>query len=239
VSDLAVVLRSSAQPAIAPAVVRAAAWPHVRRVITVSDRSFDRGMTPALVSAAPTRVPVEALSLDPYGWSRALNAALDALVASGSSWTHVLVVSLEAVVGDDDVLAMVAAASEGASCAFVRFVDRPERSYRGPRNTCCLWRRSTFDVVGRFDETLDEAGGMEDYELAARAWVETRLEARFAGRRVPVAIRDPRGFGAKLRAEDTALDRIGSRWPARSIDAFHAITDETARASRSPTRPPR
>lgn len=141
-------------------------------ITAVIDTNRDSTDTPKLISENTSFLPIRVLPLCDWGWSKALNAAIASLPAPSSTVNEfIMAISNDVQIEKDGIEMLLRSASKkDASCGYALFEDRNEPSYTVPRNTCALWKRMLFSTVGPFNELLDPTGGMEDYEMAIRAF---------------------------------------------------------------------
>ena len=183
-------------------------------VTIVVDAKRDFIDTPKLIHEKTYPFPILVQSLDDYGWAKALNTAIVSLSALGSTANEfIMAISNEVRIEPDGIEMLLHVASkDGASCGYALFEGRDEPSYTVPRNTCAIWNMLLFSTVGEFDERLDSAGGMEDYEMVMRAFDRLHLLPFAAERRMELLIRDPVTFAQKLSAEERAMKTIDMRY---------------------------
>ena len=205
---LGVLMRLFNRPEAPSIVGQCAAFMDVRQVVVVVDSARDTIDTPSLLAPLAAVHNVDIVALAPYGWSRALNAGMSRLMAEPQI-THVLCVSDDAVPTPDSLEAMTRAV-DGASCVYPDY-RRPEPPYRIPRNTCVIWNADVWHGLGGFDESLDNGAGMEDYDMALRAYSELALAPRRVAAVVDLSHRTGPTFARKTTAESKAMTTIAAR----------------------------
>lgn len=199
-------------------------WTPLTSIIVVIDAKRDSINTPKVLREITCRFPIRIISLEQYGWSKALNAAIESLPAADAEVpAFVMPISNEVMIEPDEIgMLLEAALHEGASCGYAVFEGRCEPSYRVPRNTCAVWNRNLFLTIGLFDEDLDDGIGMEDYEMVLRAFDRMRLLPFAIGRRVKLLLRDPASFQQKIAAEEQAINAIGERYSQEVVRKVQA-----------------
>lgn len=186
-------------------------------IVVVINGRQDKINTQELIMERAFKTPIQIISLQDYGWSRAINAGLHALPPITENKELVLLVSNEVEIEPREIEQLKEAAlSEHASCGYALFKNRTEPSYRLPRNTCAVWRRSLFDEIGYFDEELDSRGGMEDYEMVLRAYSQKELLPRIGAKDVKLDIDDKRMPG-KLKMEMKAIAFIERQFLEKAV----------------------
>jgi len=174
------------------------------------DKEKDLGKTPNLISELNYTFPIQPILLENYGWSKALNVAIDNLpLVDASASEFVMPISNEVMIEPEDFqLLLDAANQEKASCGYALFKKRYEPSYSIPRNTCIVWKRNLLSTIDPFKECLDNHGGMEDYEMVLRVFDRLGLLPFAAKRRIGLIIRDPENFLEKIKNEEDTIKKI-------------------------------
>ena len=172
----------------------------ITSINVVIDKKKDLLNTPNLIKGLDFALPIKTIELENYGWSKALNAAIEQLEPSEVSniTEFIMPISNEVIIEPEHFELLIdAAKQENASCGYALFKDRYESSYSIPRNTCIIWKRSVLSTIGDFDEHLDNLGGMEDYDMVLRANNHLGLLPFAAKKRIGLIVRNPEGFQKK------------------------------------------
>jgi hypothetical protein len=190
-------------------------------LVIASSQDAQQSGEPPDVGSSPLLI----VRLERFGWSYGLNAGLLALQAHDRSPDMVLCVSVDAIPTPQAFLLMESSLRNGTwSCAFPSY-GLSERSYRVPRNTCAMWPMSLFQQLGMFDQSLDGGQGMEDYDLALRAYSRLlRLPLRVPAT-VDLRHRRGEGFAARTDREEKQMISIASRYPPVDVAAVHACLE--------------
>ncbi len=175
--------------------------------------------TPKLLDDFECSIPIVALPLENYGWSKALNAGIRSLPPIKTEQELVMVVSNEVQVVDREVVMLKgAAASARASCGYALFEDRTEPTYRLPRNTYIVWKRRVLQELNLFDESLDQDLGMEDYEMVLRAFRYKQLLPFIGSRSSKLDLSAHANLEGKREREVRAVAAIEERYPKELVD---------------------
>ncbi|MCB9663739.1 MAG: hypothetical protein H6732_06485 [Alphaproteobacteria bacterium] len=160
-------------------------------------------------------------TVDPWGWSKALNAGFREIDATWGREAVVWCLSVD-VRWDATVPAALEQAARRQGCGFGFFEGRTELPYLVPRNTCAAWTHDAWVRFGGFDEALDEGQGMEDYDAVLRlARDEGRLpEALKCFVRAPG--RGGPAFERTVQRETARVLALEDRYPSPVVDRVTA-----------------
>ena len=188
----------------------------ISRFVVVINAKEDKINTPKLLAEFKPLKPTILVPIENYGWSKALNAGLCALPPATERNELVLMVSNEVHVTPQNILRLKQAASQPtASCGYSLFADRTSPTYYLPRNTYIVWKRAVFEAVGLFDERLDEGIGMEDYQMALRAFQHLQLLPFLGPQEVRIDARP--GIEEKVGRELKGVEAIERDFPAELV----------------------
>jgi hypothetical protein len=192
----------------------------IASVNVVIDKKRDLLNTHRLIKGLDFALPIKTIELENYGWSKALNAAIEQLEPSGiaSDTEFIMPISNEVMIEPEHFgLLIDAAEQKNASCGYALFKYRYKLSYSIPRNTCMVWKRSVLSMLGNFDEKLDNLGGMEDYDMILRAFNLLRLLPFVAKKRIGLIVRDPENYQKKIKLEEHAIKEIETHYPKDTV----------------------
>ncbi|GAI78355.1 unnamed protein product, partial [marine sediment metagenome] len=214
-TKLHAVLRSFNSGSVIELVNRLALAKSLESIIVVVDEKRDTIDTPKLLREASCPLPIKVIQLTEYGWSKALNVAIQSLpITDVSNDEFVMPISNEVLIEPDQIQMLLRVASqEDASCGYALFEGRYELSYSVPRNTCAIWKRSLFSTICYFNERLDNEGGMEDYDMVLCAFNRFHLLPFPSEERIKLVVRDPEHFAQKIAVEERAIKAIEIRYP--------------------------
>jgi hypothetical protein len=173
----------------------------------------DRIGTKRLLRDVDSAIPISLVTLDEYGWSRALNAGLRSLPPVSRDDELVMMVSNDVKAMPQEIkLLKEAALVEDASCGYALFEGRTEATYELPRNTFVVWRRRLFEEIGLFDESLDRDTGMEDYDMVLRAFKHCKRLPFLGPKNVRLEQRTDVNLADKLAWETRGVQMIEERY---------------------------
>jgi hypothetical protein len=174
----------------------------------------DRLDTARLLETRYPSTRIITVPLENYGWSKAINAGIRSLPPIRNDQEMVMVVSNEVQIlpGEVDLLRRSASLPQ-ASCGYALFEGRDEPTYRLPRNTFIIWKRSVFEEVGLFDENLDDDTGMEDYDMVLRAYHLSQLLPFIGPKSVRIGPRLENNMAEKLAWESRGVEIVERRYP--------------------------
>ena len=206
------ILRTYNQPEILDLISKLA--PFINNFHVVINEAIDTINTAERLKDSPYHKQIISHQLKNYGWSIALNTGIEAL---SSECNLVLAISNGVQLDFTSFEKLKDKTQEKrSSCGYSTFEDRREFSFKVPRNTCALWNRQVFNSVGLFDESLDSAGGMEDYDLTLKAYIQEGLFPRLGVknlRNISYHAISPK----KLYNESEAIKSIESRYSEEKV----------------------
>lgn len=203
--------------------------------IVVVDAKRDSINTPKLLQEISCPFPIQAILLDEYGLSKALNAAIRSLPGADERVPEfVMPISNEVVIEPEHIRLLLEPASRAqASCGYALFQERHETSYSVPRNTCAVWKLSLLLSMGLFDERLDSQGGMEDYEMILRIFDCLQLLPFAAKKRIGLLTRDPVSFSQKVAMEEQSIRTIEAGYSEEVVNSMRAhLKDQALKVNR-------
>lgn len=216
-----VLLRTHSTPDICARLARIVKLAPVRRLLIVTDVARDDCDTPSLLASTSFDLPLETVLVHNLGWASSLNVALDRLDHLGNASDSILILSSEVTIDHPQLDSICRASVQpGSSCGYALFSGRHEPSYQIPRNTCAVWSRRTFETFHRFDPWCDSQGGMEDYDLALRAFHRCGWLPRLGSVGLPLMVRQNTNQHEKANRELEAIKKIETRYPATTVAAF-------------------
>lgn len=185
----------------------------------VIDAKKDAIDTPRLLDDFESAIPIVALSLETYGWSKALNAGIRSLPPMKTEQELVMIVSNEVQIIPQEISMLKDAATRAnASCGYALFDGRTEPTYRLPRNTYIVWKRRVVEDLNLFDETLDQDLGMEDYEMVLRAFRLRQLLPYAGPKSSKLDLSSYANLEEKRAREVRAVAAIEQRYPQEVVE---------------------
>lgn len=212
------ILRSYNNPEVLKLIDRLALSNSIDNLIVVINSKEDRINTRKIIISHNCPIPIIIIPVENYGWSKAINAGIVSLPPKTYENELIMVVSNEALLSQKDIsLLKEVALLDGSSCGYALFKDRKETTYCLPRNTCIIWKRSIFHDVGYFNEELDKKGGMEDYDMVLRAYMEKGLLPFIGPKSVNLNNRQAVNYKEKLVIEKNAVAEIEKNYPLEIV----------------------
>lgn len=195
-------------------------------VVIHADAEREKGNdTAAKLKDHPLSQKIIPIPISPYGWSRALNAGIEALPKESNL---VFMISNEVGLSPEQFKSMKERAKElDASGSYVIFKG-PEGivlnyfTYNVGRNTCFVWKADLFKELGNFNLHLDKGGGMEDVEFALRTFAFTGLIPKKAAEQIPIEIRQGTDMKLKTDKEMETIRLIESVYNPNKVSEFYS-----------------
>lgn len=213
-----VILRSYNNPKILDQIKSLATSNCATSIFVVINSREDRLNTGKLVKSYKTSVPIFILPLKNYGWSKAINFGLINLPKKTAKNELVMIISNEVIINIDNINELqTAALKDDSSCGYALFKNRKESTYLLPRNTCIIWKRNIFEKIELFNEKLDNKGGMEDYEMILRAYMEKKLLPYLGTKSAIFNIRTIVDFNKKIEIESESKSEIEKYFPKEVV----------------------
>ena len=194
--------------------------------VVVINADKDTIGTKDLLSQSAYASQVNALPINNYGWSRALNAGLAAMPEMTNGNELVLCISNEVEITRDQFLRTTEAVLGHADAliGYVLFEDRHEPSYCLPRNTCGLWKRARLAELGDFIEELDQKQGMEDVEMVLRGYLHKNWLPYLGATNVKIAVRQD--IETKSKREWDTLKGINTLYKPKILQTVYSHIQE-------------
>lgn len=195
--------------------------PYVHHFNIVININKDKNLESALRSN-PLSEKITPLPIRNYGWSKALNAGIKE-VPKESDLVLCISNGVEFLESDNFNSLSREASKPENSCSFPTYKDRNEFAWKIPRNTCTFWNKKVFEEIGYFNESLDSGEGMEDYELALRAYIEKGLTPKRMSEQVRVSLWRPEKIKEIAENQRQQILEIDKKHDKKKVLEFHQL----------------
>ena len=209
------ILRTSNNPKVFSQLNCLLSFDIINHFFVIIDAKKDSTTAEAL-KLHPSASLITTISLQNYGWSTALNKAIEKIKEMNFEKYDLLIISNEVEVKKEELISLKnCLSSSNACCGYSLFSNRTEFSYTLPRNTFIIWKNKVIFNGESFLENLDNIG-MEDYEMILRLYKDKGLLPYIGAKNVTLCSHP---CEEKLIRESSAINTIKTYYSSEIINA--------------------